>query len=129
MPGSVSLFHVHAVLEFDYAILTYTLHIFALCRGPKGGMTQSSPLNTPLDVHVLMITAYWSQLETIQAGASPAERHRGFAPPPDFNFCPPPDLFLAFPLYFFLKMSIALSVKIVVILTVPTSILTSILFD
>ena len=41
MPGSVHLFHVHALLESDYAILTYILHFFALCRGPKsGGMAQ-----------------------------------------------------------------------------------------
>ena len=35
MPGSVSLFHRHALLEYDYAILKYILHFFALCRGPK----------------------------------------------------------------------------------------------
>ena len=41
MPGSASLFHMHALLESDYAILTYTLRFFALCRGPKsGGMAQ-----------------------------------------------------------------------------------------
>ena len=36
MPGSVSLFHMHALLESDYAILTHILHFFAFCRGPKG---------------------------------------------------------------------------------------------
>ena len=41
---------MHALLESDYAILTYILHFFALCRGPT--------LNTFLDVHVLMVTAY-----------------------------------------------------------------------
>ena len=35
MPGSASLFRMHALLEPDYAILTYILHFFALCRGPK----------------------------------------------------------------------------------------------
>ena len=34
-PGSVSLFHMHALLESDNAILTSILHFFALCRGPK----------------------------------------------------------------------------------------------
>ena len=55
------LFHMQALLESDYAILTYILHFFALFRGPKGrgGMAQCLlPLNTPLDVHVLMVTAY-----------------------------------------------------------------------
>ena len=37
MPGSVSLIHMNALLRSDYAILTYNLHFFALCRGPKGG--------------------------------------------------------------------------------------------
>ena len=45
------------------------LHFFALCRGQTGGgggcTAQCSPLNTPLDVHVLMVKAYWSQIETI----------------------------------------------------------------
>ena len=36
MPDSASLFHMHALLESDYAILTYILHFFALSRGPKG---------------------------------------------------------------------------------------------
>ena len=48
---------MHALLESDYAILTYILHFFALCRGPKGGMAQYSDPR-PLDVHVLMVTAY-----------------------------------------------------------------------
>ena len=66
MPGSVSLFHMHALLESDYAILTYILQFFALCRGPKRrSMAQCLPLNTPLDVHVFMVKAYKSQLETI----------------------------------------------------------------
>ena len=37
MPGSVSLFHMHALLQCDSAILTYILHFFALCRGLKRG--------------------------------------------------------------------------------------------
>ena len=52
---------MHALLESDYAIFTYILHFFALFRGPKGrgGMAQRPlPLNTPLDVHVLMATEY-----------------------------------------------------------------------
>ena len=39
MPGSVHLFHMHALLESDYANLTYILHFFALRRGPKSGGT------------------------------------------------------------------------------------------
>ena len=58
MPGSASLFHVHALLESDNAILTYILHFFALRRGPRGAWHNTSTLNTPLDVHVLMVTAY-----------------------------------------------------------------------
>ena len=50
---------MHALLLSDYVILMYILHLFALCRGPKkGGHGTMTPLNTPLDVHVLMITAY-----------------------------------------------------------------------
>ena len=59
MPGSESLFHMNALLESDYAILMYILHIFALCCGPKWGEWHNTPsLNTYLDVHVLMVTAY-----------------------------------------------------------------------
>ena len=45
----------------------YILHFFTLCRGLKGGggMAQCPP-NAPLDVHALIVTAYWSQFETIQ---------------------------------------------------------------
>ena len=58
-PMSVSLFHMHALVQSDYAILKYILHFFALCRGPKGsGAWPKAPLNTPLDVHALMVTAY-----------------------------------------------------------------------
>ena len=52
---------MHALVQSDYAIITYILNFFALRRGPKGGggMAQCPPpLNTPLDVHVLMVTAY-----------------------------------------------------------------------
>ena len=60
MLGSASLFHMHASLESDYAILTYILHLIALCRGPKWGEWYNTPpLNTSLDVHVLMVTAYY----------------------------------------------------------------------
>ena len=31
---------MHALLESDYAILTYILHFFALRHCPKGGMAQ-----------------------------------------------------------------------------------------
>ena len=66
MRGSASLFHMHALLESDYAILTYILHFFALCRGPKWtGMALYSHPKKSLDVHVLMVTVYQSQLETI----------------------------------------------------------------
>ena len=56
MPGPASLFHVHALLEYDYAILTYILHFFALCGGLKGAW-HNALLNTLLDVHVLMVIA------------------------------------------------------------------------
>ena len=59
MLGNASLFHMHALLESDYAILTYILRIFALCRGPKWRAWHNTPTqNTSLDVHVLMVTAY-----------------------------------------------------------------------
>ena len=55
MPGSESLFYMHALLGYDYTILTYILHFFGLCRGPKWGAWHNTPpLNTSLDVHVLM---------------------------------------------------------------------------
>ena len=60
MPGSKSLFHMHALLESVYAILTYILHFFGLwCSQRGGGAWHNTPtLNTLLDVHVLMVTAY-----------------------------------------------------------------------
>ena len=58
MPDSASLFHMHALLESDYAILTYIFNFFAFLRGPKGAWHNNPTLNTPLDVHVLMVTAY-----------------------------------------------------------------------
>ena len=58
---------MHALLESDHAILTYILHFFALCRGPSREAWHNTPtINTSLDVHVSMVTAYLSQLETIQ---------------------------------------------------------------
>ena len=49
MPGSVSLIHMHALLESYYAISTYIFHCFALCRGPKwGSLAQCShPIYVP----------------------------------------------------------------------------------
>ena len=58
MPGSVSLFHMHALLKSDYAILTCILHFFALWRGAKKGTWHNAPsLCTPLEVDVLMVRA------------------------------------------------------------------------
>ena len=49
---------MHALLESDYAILTYILHFFALCRGSMwGGMAQYYHPKY-MNVHVLMVTAY-----------------------------------------------------------------------
>ena len=54
---------MHALLESDYAILTYILHIFALCRGPKGEgawHNAPSPKHTPgcacLNGHSILVT-------------------------------------------------------------------------
>ena len=64
MPGRASLFHMHALLESDYAILTYILLFFAVCRGPKwGGMAQySCPKYVPgcvsLNGHSVLVTAW-----------------------------------------------------------------------
>ena len=52
---------MHTLLESNYAILTYILHFFCVVPWPKEGRghgTMPLPLNTPLDVHVLMVTAY-----------------------------------------------------------------------
>ena len=59
MPGSASLFHMHALLESDYAILTYILH-FMVCAVAQSreAWQNTTTLNTSLDVHVLMVTAY-----------------------------------------------------------------------
>ena len=59
MPGSKSLFLMHALLESDYAILTYILHFLLCAVAQSGGPLHNTPtLNTSLDVHVLMVTAY-----------------------------------------------------------------------
>ena len=64
MPGSESLFHMHALLESDYPILRYILHFFALCRGPKwGGMAQYFhliyvPGCACLNGHIILVTAW-----------------------------------------------------------------------
>ena len=58
MPGSKSLFHMHALLESDYAILTYILHFFACAVAQSGWAWHNTPtLKTSLDVHVLMVIA------------------------------------------------------------------------
>ena len=62
MPRSANLFHIHALLESDYAILTYILHFVALLRGPKRGMAQYSdpkyaPGCTCLSGHSILVTA------------------------------------------------------------------------
>ena len=59
MPGSESLFHIHALLEHEYAILTDILLFFAMCRGPKwGGMAQySRPKCACLNGHSILVTA------------------------------------------------------------------------
>ena len=49
---------MHALLQPDYAILTYILHFNALYRGPRGGEGTISPPKYTLDVHVLMVAAY-----------------------------------------------------------------------
>ena len=54
---------MHALLESDYAILTYILHFFALRHGPKsGGMAQYfHPKYVPecacLNGHSILVTA------------------------------------------------------------------------
>ena len=60
MPGSVHLFHMHALIQSDFAILTYILHFFAWCLDPRGRVHGPVPssLNTPLNVNVLIVTAY-----------------------------------------------------------------------
>ena len=67
MLGSAILFQMHALVESDYAILTYILHFFALCRGPKwgggGGMAQYSHPKyvhgcACLNGHSILVTAW-----------------------------------------------------------------------
>ena len=59
MLGRASLFHMHALLESDYAILTYILHFLLCAVAQSGGAWHNTPtLNTSLDVHALMVTAY-----------------------------------------------------------------------
>ena len=64
MPGSASLFQMHALLESDYAISRYILLFFALCRGPKGerGMARCFPPKyvpecACLNGHSILVTA------------------------------------------------------------------------
>ena len=64
MPGSASLFHMHALLESDYAILRYIFQFFALCRGPKWGHdTMPPPSKYPpgcacFNGHSILVTAW-----------------------------------------------------------------------
>ena len=53
------LFHMHALLESDYAIWTYILH-FLLCAVAqrREAWHNTSTINTSLDAHFLMVTAY-----------------------------------------------------------------------
>ena len=63
MPGSLSLFLMHALLQSGYAMLTYILHFFALCRGPKGRAPHNAlpPKYAPgcacLNGHSILVTA------------------------------------------------------------------------
>ena len=65
MPGSVNLFHMHALLESDDAILTYILHFFASAVAEWGGgdiAQYSHPKYSPgcacLNDHSILITAW-----------------------------------------------------------------------
>ena len=60
MPDSANLFHMQALLESDFASLAYILHFFALCRVAQSQEARHNTptLNTSLDVHVLMVTAF-----------------------------------------------------------------------
>ena len=59
MPGNASLFHMHALLESDYAILTYILHFLLSAVAQSREAWHNTPtLNSSLDEHVLMVSAY-----------------------------------------------------------------------
>ena len=59
MPGSAHLFQMHALLESDYAILTYILHFLLCAVAQSREARHNTPtLNTSLDVHILMVTAH-----------------------------------------------------------------------
>ena len=50
---------MHAILESDYVILTYILHfLFCAVAQSREAWHNTPTLNTSLDVHVLMVTAY-----------------------------------------------------------------------
>ena len=67
MPGSTSLFDMHALLKSDYAILKFFCTLLLCAEAQRRGAWHNTPpINTRLDVHVLMVTAYLLQLETIQ---------------------------------------------------------------
>ena len=56
----------------------YVLHFFALCRGLKGwGVAQCSPLNTPPDVHALMVTRGGVEDTRLEAKAKDTKKIRG----------------------------------------------------
>ena len=63
MPGSASLFHIHASLESDYAILTYILHFLLCAVAQRGGGhgTMPPPKYAPkcacLNGHSILVTA------------------------------------------------------------------------
>ena len=62
MPGSESLFHMHALFESDFAILMYISHVFALCGGQSGGHgkilpPQIVPGCAYLNGHSILVTA------------------------------------------------------------------------
>ena len=78
MPGSASLFYMHALLESDYAILTYIMRFFVLCRGPKsGGMAQYynqrwSPRGRPWPRgHILKSLALASKVKSLALASKP----------------------------------------------------------
>ena len=54
---------MHVLLQSDHAILIYVFHLFALCRGPKGGGHNTMPpINMPSECachngHSILLTA------------------------------------------------------------------------
>ena len=59
MPGSKSLFHMHALLESNYAILRiFCTFLLRTVAQNEEAWHNTPTLNKSLDVHVLMVTAY-----------------------------------------------------------------------